>query len=187
MTSSGVAAKVRPYDGEDAASIISSVQNRPRSRSNAGGQAIPAYGPSNNTEENLSAAPPMRSGISGSPRSVGKSLMSGHRRSPSGSNASLPAKPLAAALFDAANGGPSPAYHLANAVAAEAAAAAAAAATTINTTSTGGSQNSSPDFNQHNTSLSSASLKGLPANPMASRSGGFMSSSLGLEAAPEIK
>ncbi len=40
----------------------------------------------------------------------------GHFRHPSGSNpSSLPAKPVAAALYDAANGGPSPAQHLANA------------------------------------------------------------------------
>jgi len=170
MTSSGVPAKVRPYDGEDAASIISSVQNRPRSRSNAGNQAAPAYGGSPADDSPLAVAaaalatsPPMRSGgVTGSPRSIGKSLMSGHRRSPSGSNASLPPKPLAAALFDAANGGPSPAHHLANAVAAEAAAAAAAAAASSGT--------STPDVAR--STLPASALKSLPMNPMASRGQG---------------
>ncbi|KAK0524303.1 hypothetical protein OC834_004260 [Tilletia horrida] len=48
------------------------------------------------------------------------SFLPGHRRNQSGSAqalaaANLPAKPVAAALYDAANGGPSPARHLANA------------------------------------------------------------------------
>lgn len=111
MNSSGQVAKVRPYDGDDASTIISSVQNRPRGRSNAGGSgAEPAYG-------GAAASPAQGSPRGGSQRSL---YGPGHRRNPSGSNpSSLPAKPLAAALFDAANGGPSPAHHLANAVAAE--------------------------------------------------------------------
>ncbi|PWN89576.1 hypothetical protein FA10DRAFT_268106 [Acaromyces ingoldii] len=135
MTSAGVPAKVRPYDGDDAAQVISSVQNRPRSRSNAGGNAhaTPAYGASADANGNGNGsgsgfngdlpATPARNlmGSTNSPRSTGRSLAGlGHRRTGSGSNpSSLPPKPLAAALFDAANGGPSPAHHLANAVAAE--------------------------------------------------------------------
>lgn len=107
MNSNGVTAKIRPYEGEDAANIISSVLNRPRSRSNAGGGS--AYGSdveaSNRVGSNSPLGVPSR----------------GHRRHPSGSNpSSLPPKPLAAALYDAANGGPSPAHHLANALVAEA-------------------------------------------------------------------
>ncbi|PWN32094.1 uncharacterized protein FA14DRAFT_84864 [Meira miltonrushii] len=124
MTASGIMAKIRPYDGDDAGSIISSVQNRPRSRSNAGGQATPAYGAENEAEKapgGVNATPGRApGGNSGSPRSVARSLGQGHRRNPSGSNpSSLPPKPLAAALWDASNGGPSPAHHLANALAAE--------------------------------------------------------------------
>lgn len=149
MTSAGVPAKVRPYDGDDSAQIISSVQNRPRSRSNAGGNnahAAPAYGGSTSADASANGvgsgtgsgsnggssgfhnselpATPARNLMGGStysPRSTGRSLAGlGHRRTGSGSNpSSLPPKPLAAALFDAANGGPSPAHHLANAVAAE--------------------------------------------------------------------
>lgn len=171
MTSTGVPAKIRPYDGDDAASIISSVQNRPRSRSNAGNQAAPAYGGSTAEDTPTSAGtPPLRAGITGSPRSLNKSLISGHRRSPSGSNpSSLPAKPLAAALFDAANGGPSPAHHLANAVAAEAAAAAAAAS--------GNERRGSSDLGHHLSNLSA--LRSLPLNPITSQPAG---ATLGLDA-----
>ncbi|PWN45676.1 hypothetical protein IE81DRAFT_319972 [Ceraceosorus guamensis] len=112
MNSTGISAKVRPYDGDDASSIIASVQNRPRGRSNAGAVAEPAYGGSPSASPAQAVA---------SPRSANRGLQSlGHRRAGSGSNpSSLPPKPLAAALYDAANGGPSPAHHLANAVAAE--------------------------------------------------------------------
>jgi hypothetical protein len=132
MTSTGVMAKIRPYDGDDADSIISSVLNRPRSRSNAGGHAVPAYA-TGATEDTIApgSSSPVRPGVSAgspgsraatgtSPSSHRHSIGSGHRRHPSGSNpSSLPPKPLAAALYDAANGGPSPAHHLVNAMAAE--------------------------------------------------------------------
>lgn len=117
MTSAGVPAKVRPYDGTDASSIIASVQNRPRSRSNAGAAAIPAYGgsageaaaASTNGSGARPGSPTKSSGIARA-GSGSSHLGSGHRRTHSGSNpTSLPAKPVAAALFDAANGGPSPA------------------------------------------------------------------------------
>jgi hypothetical protein len=177
MTSTGVPAKIRPYDGDDASMIISSVQNRPRSRSNAGSQAAPAYGGS--VAEEVLATPP-RNVMAGSPRSIGRSLGSGHRRNPSGSNpSSLPAKPLAAALFDAANGGPSPAHHLANAVAAEAAAAAATASA-----SPSDSGPSSPSYSHNGgNQATSAALKSLPMNPMTAP----RSSALGLEVSPERK
>ncbi|CAO1627220.1 unnamed protein product [Parajaminaea phylloscopi] len=110
----GVPAKVRPYSADDADDIIASVLNRPRSRSNAthDGEAV--------------TSSPKRSAHSSASRPSAASPPAGlgHRRHPSGSNPSLPAKPVAAALFDAAQGGPSPARHLANAAAAERARAA---------------------------------------------------------------
>lgn len=179
MTSMGVPAKIRPYDGDDATMIISSVQNRPRSRSNAGGQATPAYGGAGaeGAIEVMAATPP-RSTVTGSPRSVGRSLGGGHRRTPSGSNPNnLPPKPLAAALFDAANGGPSPAHHLANAVAAEAAAAAGG----------GDQESSSPDYSAISGIHGLTALKSLPMNPMAApRSSGLLPSALGLDASPDM-
>lgn len=134
----GQVAKVRPYDGQDASGIIASVQNRPRSRSNTSG--IHASNSDENlasSDDNTSALPSSSSTSSPHKRnaSIGRTTGSllGHRRHQSGSNtsiasASLPPKPVAAALFDAAQGGPSPARHLANAAAAEKAAADAAAA-----------------------------------------------------------
>lgn len=104
----GVPATIKPYDGDDASSIISSVSNRQRSRSNAGGvmgsptkQPVELVAPS--TPDNSST--PLR-GHAHTP-SFGRAF--GHRRHQSGSNPNLPPKPVAAALFDAANGGPSPA------------------------------------------------------------------------------
>lgn len=134
MTSSGVMAKVRPYEGEDASTIISSVMNRTRSRSNAaGGQATPAYsvggggggsGAGSDTdgaERPAATSPPVARSAAqaaGQNTFTASGAARGHRRNPSGSNPStLPPKPLAAALYDAANGGPSPAHHLANAMA----------------------------------------------------------------------
>lgn len=147
----GQVAKVRPYDGQDASGIIASVQNRPRSRSNTGGHAHTSSideSSSATADDALgssrdwlpSSSPHKHSGSIG--RSQGSLL--GHRRHQSGSNTStasiagLPAKPVAAALFDAAQGGPSPARHLANAAAAEKAAADAAATASANGASSAG-------------------------------------------------
>jgi hypothetical protein len=107
INDTGVPAKIKPYDGDDASAIISSVSNRQRSRSNAGGvMGSPTKQPA---ELPMPATPdhskPLR-GHAHTP-SFGRSL--GHRRQQSGSNPNLPPKPVAAALFDAANGGPSPA------------------------------------------------------------------------------
>ncbi|PWN26963.1 hypothetical protein BDZ90DRAFT_274850 [Jaminaea rosea] len=147
MTSAGVAAKVRPYSGEDAQDIIASVQNRSRSRSTAQGGpgAQPAYGASGGNEDGQTqlglggsssspkkshspafpapTAVPLPAANSSRPTSTTTNNSTnhaarGHRRHPS-STSTLPAKPVAAALFDAAQGGPSPARHLANAAAAE--------------------------------------------------------------------
>lgn len=132
MASSGIPAKVRPYDGDDASHVISMLSNRPRGRSNAGNrgeQASPAYGGGNGSPKGGEAMLPNGSGSgsgqgsSHSPQisfSKASHLSSpssnlGHRRNNSGSNPSLlPPKPVAAALFDAANGGPSPAGHIVN-------------------------------------------------------------------------
>ncbi|CBQ68210.1 conserved hypothetical protein [Sporisorium reilianum SRZ2] len=104
----GVPANIKPYDRDDASAIISSVSNRQRSRSNGGGilgsptkQHAELVAPS--TPD--SPAKPLR-GHMHTP-SFGRTF--GHRRQQSGSNPNLPPKPVAAALFDAANGGPSPA------------------------------------------------------------------------------
>lgn len=107
INSNGVAAKIRPYDKDDASAVIASVQNRQRSRSNAGG----GFGSPSKSHAELP------NGVTDSPTkslrghahtaSFGRAF--GHRRQQSGSNPNLPAKPVAAALFDAANGGPSPA------------------------------------------------------------------------------
>jgi len=127
MTSAGVAAKIRPYDGEDASSVISQLSSRPRGRSTTGSrdQAAPAYGassPKGGEAMLASASQGSNSGAVGghSPQKsisrashLGNGL--GHRRTGSGSNpSSLPQKPVAAALFDAAQGGPSPATHVIN-------------------------------------------------------------------------
>lgn len=152
MTSQGVTAKVRPYDGDDAASIIASVQHRTRSRSIANGSGFGASGSfsagggggehspiderseapfassSTSSAANAAALPgsgsPSRPGHRTSISNASTSMdMAAHRRRPSvTASASLPAKPVAAAMFDAAQGGPSPARHLANAAAAERAA-----------------------------------------------------------------
>ncbi|PWN51212.1 hypothetical protein IE53DRAFT_298446, partial [Violaceomyces palustris] len=117
---SGAPAKIRPYDKDDASAVIASVQNRQRSRSNAGG-VLPAYGvhgspsranaelatPSTVNGAASSDSPPR--GIRGHAPSSSFGRAFGHRRNQSGSNPNLPPKPVAAALFDAANGGPSPA------------------------------------------------------------------------------
>lgn len=132
LTSSGAPAKVRPYSGDDAESIISSVSNRARSRSMA--QQAAAHGGGNDDgriSPNKSPAAGAASPASGATTAAASATARtsagarlGHRRNPSGSNpSSLPAKPVAAALFDAAQGGPSPARHLQNAAAAERAAA----------------------------------------------------------------
>ncbi|UZJ51004.1 hypothetical protein CBS101457_000324 [Exobasidium rhododendri] len=171
MTSTGIPAKIRPYDGDDAAMIIASIQSRIRSRSNAGIQATPAYGAPH--QEEVTATPSIRNSVGGSPRSIGKALGAAHRRNPSGSNpSSLPAKPLAAALFDAANGGLSHVHPLTNAVTGEHAASNAG--------------DSSPEFTHNVTS--SAALRSLPLNPMttAPRSS-FSHGSLGLHGSPDRK
>ncbi|CDS00519.1 hypothetical protein [Sporisorium scitamineum] len=104
----GVPAKIKPYDRDDASAIISSVSNRHRSRSN-GGDILGSP-----TKQHAELATPS------TPETPAKSLRGyahtpsfgrtfGHRRQQSGSNPNLPPKPVAAALFDAANGGPSPA------------------------------------------------------------------------------
>ncbi|KAK0546581.1 hypothetical protein OC845_004534 [Tilletia horrida] len=146
INSSGICAKIRPYDGDDASSIISSVVNRPRSRSTANGQQPGSNGlsssPGSGGASALSSSPgaagdaasspkygssPLNGGGGGTSTGGGHShshsqsgFTPGHRRNQSGSAqalaaANLPAKPVAAALYDAANGGPSPARHLANA------------------------------------------------------------------------
>lgn len=108
INDNGVPAKIKPYDGDDASAIISSVLNRQRSRSNGGGIL------SSPTKQHAELVAPS------TPESPAKSLRGhahtpsfgrtpGHRRQQSGSISSLPPKPVAAALFDAANGGPSPA------------------------------------------------------------------------------
>ncbi|KAL9936471.1 hypothetical protein V8E36_004539 [Tilletia maclaganii] len=128
INSSGTCARIRPYDGDDASSIISSVANRPRSRSTATGPQAGSVGGLSALSSSPSAA---SADIVGSPSSASGtghshshsqsgSFNPGHRRNQSGSAqalaaANLPAKPVAAALYDAANGGPSPARHLANA------------------------------------------------------------------------
>ena len=127
MNSTGIAAKIRPYDGDDASAVISSVANRPRGRSivsGSGAGAEPAYGTSPSASPAQANSSPRATrgmhGHSGSASGSAAFFALGHRRTGSGSNpSSLPAKPLAAALFDAANGGPSPSHHLANAVRAE--------------------------------------------------------------------
>ncbi|KAE8241315.1 hypothetical protein A4X13_0g7467 [Tilletia indica] len=149
INSQGVSAKIRPYDGDDASSIISSLANRPCSRSNTNGPQA-AQGTNGNSStspltssaEAASSSPkfgssPLAGAAGGSAasgtapshshshsQSGSASFNPGHRRNQSGSAqalaaANLPAKPVAAALYDAANGGPSPARHLANAAQAE--------------------------------------------------------------------
>ncbi|SPO20484.1 uncharacterized protein UTRI_00881_B [Ustilago trichophora] len=108
INDNGVPAKIKPYDGDDASAIISSVSNRQRSRSNGGGiLGSPTKQPAELVAPSTPDSPskPLR-GHAHTP-SFGRSL--GHRRQQSGSNPNLPPKPVAAALFDAANGGPSPA------------------------------------------------------------------------------
>lgn len=146
LAATGEPAKLRPYDGEDTAEILSSVQSRTRSRSSiahasnhsvshtsqagslsvggGGGGGGGSISPKTEGSDLASGSPNKASAMLSPP----SSHASGHRRSLSGSNPSLPAKPVAAALFDAAQGGPSPARHLTNAIAAERAAAEAAAA-----------------------------------------------------------
>lgn len=121
MTADGVPAKVRPYDADDADEIIASVLNRPRSRSNAATASTAHDDVLTNSPKKNALNLSSRANAASPPNSLG------HRRNPSGSNPSLPPKPVAAALFDAAQGGPSPARHLANAAAAERAQAAKAA------------------------------------------------------------
>ncbi|KAJ9476387.1 hypothetical protein PHBOTO_000041 [Pseudozyma hubeiensis] len=108
INDNGVPANIKPYDGDDASAIISSVMSRQRSRSNAGGvMGSPTKQPAE------LVAPSTPDGSSRPLRthahtpSFGRAF--GHRRQQSGSNPNLPPKPVAAALFDAANGGPSPA------------------------------------------------------------------------------
>ncbi|TKY91021.1 hypothetical protein EX895_001020 [Sporisorium graminicola] len=108
INDNGVPAKIKPYDQDDASAIISSVSSRQRSRSNGGG----ILGSPTKPHAELvapstpdSPAKPFR-GHAHTP-SFGRTF--GHRRQQSGSNPNLPPKPVAAALFDAANGGPSPA------------------------------------------------------------------------------
>lgn len=114
INDNGVPAKIKPYDGDDASAIISSVSNRQRSRSNAGG--VMGSPTKQNAELSAPGTPdsPIQSptkSLKGSQHartsSIGRAF--GHRRQQSGSNPNLPPKPVAAALFDAANGGPSPA------------------------------------------------------------------------------
>lgn len=112
INDNGVPAKIKPYDGDDASAIISSVSNRQRSRSNVGGvfgsptkQSTDLVAPSTPDSPAKSPSKPLR-GHAHTP-SFGRTF--GHRRQQSGSNPNLPPKPVAAALFDAANGGPSPA------------------------------------------------------------------------------
>ncbi|CAD6886764.1 unnamed protein product [Tilletia controversa] len=148
INSQGIVAKIRPYDGDDASSIISSLANRPRSRSNANGPLAAqstngaSTSPLTSSAEAASSSPKFGSSplgavggsVSGGgtgpshshshSQSGSASFNPGHRRNQSGSAqalaaANLPAKPVAAALYDAANGGPSPARHLANAAQAE--------------------------------------------------------------------
>lgn len=113
INDTGIPAKIVPYDKDDASSIISSVSNRQRARSNAGGIfGSPTKQPADLRTPSPAPATPESSpsksirGHAHTP-SFGRSF--GHRRQQSGSNPSLPPKPVAAALFDAANGGPSPA------------------------------------------------------------------------------
>lgn len=114
INDTGIPAKIVPYDKDDASSIISSVSNRQRARSNAGGVfGSPTKQPADLRTPSPAPATPDYGSPSKSVRghahtpSFGRSF--GHRRQQSGSNPSLPPKPVAAALFDAANGGPSPA------------------------------------------------------------------------------
>ncbi|KAN0060243.1 hypothetical protein ACQY0O_007572 [Thecaphora frezii] len=102
----GLAAKVRPYDKDDASAVIASVNARQRSRSNTSGFGSPVK-PQQELAHPLPESPSKAARGHTHTPSFGRSF--GHRRQQSGSNPNLPAKPVAAALFDAANGGPSPA------------------------------------------------------------------------------
>ncbi|PWY96916.1 hypothetical protein BCV70DRAFT_139360, partial [Testicularia cyperi] len=109
VNESGIPAKIRPYDKDDASAIISSVSNRQRSRSNAGG----VLGSPTKQHAELAPAPTTPGSpakhVRGHSHTPSFGRATGHRRQQSGSNPNLPPKPVAAALFDAANGGPSPA------------------------------------------------------------------------------
>ncbi|EPQ29093.1 uncharacterized protein PFL1_03382 [Pseudozyma flocculosa PF-1] len=106
INKNGIAAKVRPYDKDDASAVIASVNARQRSRSNASGFGSP----SKTAAELVHPLPESPSkGLRGHAHTPSFGRSFGHRRQQSGSNPNLPAKPVAAALFDAANGGPSPA------------------------------------------------------------------------------
>lgn len=108
VNDNGVPAKIKPYDGDDASAIISSVSNRQRSRSNGGGiLGSPTKQPAELATPSTPDSPAKLLRGHAHTSSVGRAF--GHRRQQSGSNPNLPPKPVAAALFDAANGGPSPA------------------------------------------------------------------------------
>ncbi|SNX84188.1 uncharacterized protein MEPE_02896 [Melanopsichium pennsylvanicum] len=108
INDNGVPANIKPYDGDDASAIISSVSNRQRSRSNGGGiLGSPTKQPAEIVAPATPDSPSKSLRAHAHTPSFGRSL--GHRRQQSGSNPNLPPKPVAAALFDAANGGPSPA------------------------------------------------------------------------------
>ncbi|KDN41531.1 hypothetical protein K437DRAFT_295591 [Tilletiaria anomala UBC 951] len=131
IDASGKRASIKPYDGDDASTVIASVHRRTRSRSNAANLAGFPNSPSQGTSSlpgGVASSPQTRHRHTGSnvsistlstagslSRAMGSSFKQGHLRHPSGSNpSSLPPKPIAAALYDAANGGPSPAHHLSN-------------------------------------------------------------------------
>lgn len=104
----GIPAKIKPYDGDDASAIISSLSNRQRSRSNGGGVlGSPTKQPAELATPSTPDSP--AKSLRGHQHTPSFGRARGHSRQQSGSNPNLPPKPVAAALFDAANGGPSPA------------------------------------------------------------------------------
>ena len=109
INDNGVPAQVKPYDRDDASAIISSVSNRQRSRSNGGANMLgsPTKQPADLALPSTPDTPAKALRGHAHTPSFGRAF--GHRRQQSGSNPNLPPKPVAAALFDAANGGPSPA------------------------------------------------------------------------------
>ncbi|KAI3478948.1 hypothetical protein L1887_59069 [Cichorium endivia] len=107
INDTGVPAKIKPYDGDDASAIISSVSNRQRSRSNAGGvmgspnQATRRACHARHARPFQAAARPCTHAVV---RPLARPPPSAERLQPQPS-----AQARSCGVFDAANGGPSPA------------------------------------------------------------------------------